>query len=191
MKHNTRVDSRTIRTKEKIWETFRSMILEKDYTDITVTELASRVGIQRKTFYLHYESMDSLFLELQTKVVDRVSNMIAHSIRDLGTLDFETMKYHITELIDQDTLLYHRILFSESYLPVYSRIYNGIVKQMTPHIHQAFALPEEEAIIITTFIFTCCFDVMRNCHKNNPSISDEKLNRMLFSLIHTGIQNFS
>ncbi len=191
MKHNTRVDSRTIRTKEKIWETFRSMILEKDYTDITVTELATRVGIHRKTFYLHYESMDSLFLELQTKIIDEVSAMIIRSINDLGTLDFEIMKYYITELIDQDTLLYHRILFSDSYLAVYSRIFDGIIKQMTPHIRHVFALPEEEAIIITNFIFTCCFDIMRNCHRNNLSISDEKLNQMLFSLIHTGIQNFS
>ncbi len=41
-----------------------------DYEQITVKELTDRAMINRKTFYLHYETLDNLLEELQQEIVD-------------------------------------------------------------------------------------------------------------------------
>ena len=61
-------DLRVIRTKEAIRKTFEEMICEMDYEQISIKELAERARINRKTFYLHYNSLDDLLRELQNEM---------------------------------------------------------------------------------------------------------------------------
>ena len=63
-------DLRVRKTKEAIRRTFEDMICEMDYEQITVRELTDRAMINRKTFYLHYETLDNLLEELQQEIVD-------------------------------------------------------------------------------------------------------------------------
>ena len=63
-------DLRVRKTKEAIRRTFEEMICEMDYEQITVRELTDRAMINRKTFYLHYETLDNLLEELQQEIVD-------------------------------------------------------------------------------------------------------------------------
>ena len=63
-------DLRVRKTKEAIRRSFEDMICEMDYEKITVKELTDRAMINRKTFYLHYETLDDLLEELQQEIVD-------------------------------------------------------------------------------------------------------------------------
>ena len=38
------------------------LLEKKDYEFITVTEICQKAGVNRSTFYLHYESMDDLLI---------------------------------------------------------------------------------------------------------------------------------
>lgn len=60
MKKVSVMDRRTVRTKKLIWDTFREMLLEMELEAITVKELSERAGINRKTFYAHYDSIEAL-----------------------------------------------------------------------------------------------------------------------------------
>ena len=53
-------DLRVTRTREAIHSTFKEMICETDYDKITIKKLTERAGINRKTFYLHYNSPNDL-----------------------------------------------------------------------------------------------------------------------------------
>lgn len=50
----------TLRTREKMASALREMLAEQDYSKLTVAELTKRVGINRKTFYYHFRSLDDL-----------------------------------------------------------------------------------------------------------------------------------
>ena len=63
-------DLRVRKTKEAIRRTFEEMICEMDYEQIMVKEPTDRAMINRKTFYLHYETLDDLLEELQQEIVD-------------------------------------------------------------------------------------------------------------------------
>lgn len=57
-------DMRVQRTKRILKDNFKELFLEKDYDTISVKELCDRAMINRRTFYLHYNSLDDLMEEI-------------------------------------------------------------------------------------------------------------------------------
>ncbi|MFD0703956.1 hypothetical protein DMP06_06075 [Slackia equolifaciens] len=69
MEDAKRKDLRVERTQRAIRQAFHEMVNEGS-TRITVKELAERAAINRKTFYLHYESIEALFSEELERILD-------------------------------------------------------------------------------------------------------------------------
>lgn len=65
-------DRRVVRTREAIARAFRTLLKATDYDRVTVSAIAREADINRKTFYLHYSSVDDLLEDLLTQGVSRV-----------------------------------------------------------------------------------------------------------------------
>lgn len=63
-------DLRVARTREAIRGAFNELIMEKDADRITVKELAERARINRKTFYLHFDSIEALYDDHIRRIMD-------------------------------------------------------------------------------------------------------------------------
>lgn len=50
-------------------EALIQLINEKDYDYITITEICKRAGVNRSTFYLHYETVDAFLKEAIKKMM--------------------------------------------------------------------------------------------------------------------------
>lgn len=59
-----RKDKRVMRTEKAIRTAFYKLLGDIDYEKISVSALAREAGVDRKTFYLHYKSIDALVDEL-------------------------------------------------------------------------------------------------------------------------------
>lgn len=68
IKREPQNDLRYIKTESLIQETFRDMLREMDFTQVTIKDLTDRALINRKTFYLHYNSLDELLGRLQAEL---------------------------------------------------------------------------------------------------------------------------
>lgn len=58
-----RQESKYFNTARRMDEALLSLLLEKDFAYITVKELCARAGVNRSTFYLHYENTADLLAE--------------------------------------------------------------------------------------------------------------------------------
>ena len=65
-----KTDLRVARTRTAIKEAFEALVLENSLDRITVKALTEHAGINRKTFYLHYETIESLYDEILTEIMD-------------------------------------------------------------------------------------------------------------------------
>lgn len=77
MLRESKNDLRYIKTENLIRNTFCDMLREMDYSQITIKELTNRAMINRKTFYLHYNSLDELLGRLQTDIYAQVLELTA------------------------------------------------------------------------------------------------------------------
>lgn len=121
-----KIDLRVQKTKEAIRETFQTMICEMDYEKISIKELTTRARINRKTFYLHYNTLDDLLRELQNELaqdfIERTKGMMPS--RDMNKITREFFLVH-----DQLGELGEKITCSGSYKYVSRRITHDIMEQ--------------------------------------------------------------
>lgn len=58
-------------TVDRLRQALFACLNEKDYAEISITELARRAGINRTSFYLFFGSKDGLFVELCHAIIDK------------------------------------------------------------------------------------------------------------------------
>ncbi len=94
---NNKTDLRILKSNLAIKNAFLELIKEKGYANVTITDIAKRAMINRKTFYTHYETKEILynnivdeFLEILTPALDNIQRLKGISQR----------KYIITLLLN-------------------------------------------------------------------------------------------
>ena len=132
-------DLRVKKTKEAIRSTFKTMICEMDYEQITIKELSQRAQINRKTFYLHYDGLNGLLEELQEEIAD---NFIRQDVSYGNMDDIRSLIRHFFEYAANMPLLHERLMCSGSYRPVWEKINQRIMDHRRKTNRGVFGLNE-------------------------------------------------
>lgn len=101
-------DLRTLKTQRAVHDALISLMTEKDITKITVSELAARAMINRKTFYRHYTCINDVLDEIESLIIDGVSNILnqEHSM----IIDPHTLFHGISNLMSDNKEFYSALL---------------------------------------------------------------------------------
>ena len=83
--YSSNYDRRQIKTKKAIIAAFMTLLQEKNISKITITELSRLADIDRKTFYLHYDSIAELYNDLGNMVVGLIRDEIVPLSEGNGT----------------------------------------------------------------------------------------------------------
>ena len=129
----THADRRVGRTLESIRNALFELLEEKNYNRITVTELAERAGINRKTFYMYYDGIEDLLSKIETSLVEKYRPLI-HSI-DIksGTFDAYDFFQKVNRLAKGDITTY-KVLTRLGLLP-------NLIDQVKQMIREIFLEP--------------------------------------------------
>ena len=98
-----RSESKYFATAARMDEAFLALLEEKDFAYITMKEMCERAGINRSTFYLHYETVDDLLAESARYIIDKlIANMpqdTAEFIERLQTRPLEELHLSTPEYL--------------------------------------------------------------------------------------------
>lgn len=64
-----KTDLRIIKSKNSIKKAFLELMSEKGYANITITDISQRAMINRKTFYLHFETKEALYNSISNELL--------------------------------------------------------------------------------------------------------------------------
>lgn len=67
-------ESKYFNTANRIDEAFISLLDKKDFESITVKEICQKAGVNRSTFYLHYDTTDDLLMECNEYAIKKFLN---------------------------------------------------------------------------------------------------------------------
>lgn len=73
------LDRRIMKTRTAIESAFLSLLETTEYSKITISAIANQANINRKTFYLHYDSIDELLDKTMQNLTKRLVDSIAES----------------------------------------------------------------------------------------------------------------
>ncbi|MCM1186447.1 MAG: TetR family transcriptional regulator [Lachnoclostridium sp.] len=176
-------DLRYKKTERLIQQTFRELLKEKEYSQISVQELARQAEINRKTFYLHYSSMDELLLKMQFDIINRFLTPIKNTkLPD----DLEKVVRICYELAESTDALDEKILNSKGYL-----------RAENPYAQNAAVIcfNEErlnyhsgETPFLTAYINGCMTELYLEWVKNGRKEPLEDIIRLTIRLIRHGLE---
>ncbi len=107
-------DRRIKKTKASLHQAFYNLLKKKNYSDITVKELADEADITRKTFYLHYNTLDDLLREFMAERYERLRDSLQDM--DLFSEDFDYLVFftHLREVFDEYHDLVKKLLSDQN-----------------------------------------------------------------------------
>ncbi|MFT4414366.1 TetR/AcrR family transcriptional regulator [Fredinandcohnia humi] len=82
-------DKRVKRTKEKFREVLLSLMEEKSFHDITITEIVKAADFNRGTFYAHYEKKEDLLDEIIEEMFEKMTEATRKPYLHLSVVDFD------------------------------------------------------------------------------------------------------
>ena len=78
-----RLDRRIVRSRNAILSAFERLLLEKPLADITVSAIAREANVDRKTFYVHFGTVDGLLDAIAVDVVENIMNSVEKTLSSM------------------------------------------------------------------------------------------------------------
>ena len=142
-------DLRIRRTLTSIRNAFTEMLLEMPYERITVTELAERAKINKKTFYRHYAVLDDLLEEIQMEYARPYAELTSglRYPEDVDAIVREFLLYS-----SQQGPLYDAILSSGAYSNIFEKVLEEMGAERTREQGAPNGWPPEEWSLYLTLV---------------------------------------
>lgn len=116
-------DLRVIKTRHTIRTTLIALMSEKELSDITISELAERAQINRKTFYRHYSAIADVITEFEDELLADFAEILKS--KNTSILDVGSVLREISALINNKQDYFVKLLKLNPEL-----FSNGRVKEM-------------------------------------------------------------
>ena len=133
-----KTDLRITKTLKAIRTAFKEMVLTMQPAEITVKELTERALVNRKTFYLHYDSIEALYEEFIHSIAGGFSRELAKTTVQFGKDAFNMpninsvfFKYYASDALAERLICnpHYRSYFNHNFY-FFVRCFRGYVLQM-------------------------------------------------------------
>lgn len=186
MMQDRQMDLRVQKTREAIKNTFKEMICEMDPLKITVKELTERARIHRKTFYLHYTSIEALFEDMLQDAANKYFAEIDQVPPPMPMT--EVNRVFFTYLSKQDKFT-ERLICAESYRTFCNKLFMAALKHNRQRFNPYAHFPEAEQNIINTFTTQSSLDMYRQWVADGKVIPLERLIDLTGMLLSAGTRS--
>ena len=182
-------ESKYFNTAIKMDEALISLLDKKDFEYITVKEICDTAGVNRSTFYLHYENTSDLLKETTRYIIDK--HFAYYKIdKTRISLQFETCKReellfitdeylvpYLTFIKDNQRLFkvsikqFNSLSMDEVYGRMFEHVFNPILER--------FNVPQKERSYVIKFYLTGVFAVIMQWIDNNCSDDMETVTQVI------------
>lgn len=90
---NKKNNSRYKMSSEKIETAFLSLLPENNYEKINISQVCSRAGINRSTFYCHYDDINDLVIKIENKFASSLASIFNYGERQTNEAFLEMFEF--------------------------------------------------------------------------------------------------
>ena len=138
------MDKRVEKTREAIVEAYLALIMEKRGSKITISEVASRANIARKTFYLHYESLEDVSQDASRRKLDDLILILERHRFFKNPFDTDLLFHCLNQLIEPDIDLYRYLSKENPELFFWSQLKRTMIRLITESYKSQIDMPAPE-----------------------------------------------
>lgn len=186
-------ESKYFNTAVKMDKALLSLLEKKDFEYITIKEICEVAGVNRSTFYLHYENTADLLKETTKYIldsfltyftVDRQSITIQYQECKLQDLVFITPEYLMPYLtfIKENQRVFITAVKHLGTMD-FENVYNKMFKFIFNPILERFSFPEKDREYVLKFYLTGITAIVMEWLKNDCNESIEDISRIIIQCV--------
>ncbi len=188
-KWGIKVDRRVRRTKKAIEEAYFELLALKGEEKITIAEIARRANVDRKTFYLHYESVDSIIREFAEEKTKELLKRL--TIRSFFTLSFDKTIFakEAGRMLEEHMDFCKMLATAPGTDPFWNIVQETTVQNLTEIYARHSRLPKEDLLIQVTFFVAGVMSVYRRWLQGEIPCSREEIGDKVSEIAFFGVQS--
>ena len=186
-------ESKYFNTARKMNEALINLIDKKDFEYVTVKEICEMAGVNRSTFYLHYENISDLLEETTRYIIDGFLAYFTHDKSRL-VLNVETTPINDLQFIRPEYIMPYlsyvrenRRVFKTAVKHLGTLDFDNVYERMFSHVFspilERFSIPANEREYTMKFYLTGITAMVMDWLKNDCRESDEDICRIIIRCI--------
>lgn len=184
------IDKRVQRTNKALRDAFREISKTNSYHDVTVKKLTEKAGINRKTFYLHYDSIDDFLNTFVEELSEQLLDIITAQPFDRYRLETGEMFDPLFDFFDQSREFFTFILMSDEYSFLSRKVENRVARGFTDAIESAFGISRTDAYISASFMIRNTVMLFRMFDRGQVRFTKSEFKDHLVRLNHSGLSTY-
>ena len=193
-KKQPHIDRRILRSRKAIVEAFDRLLETQDLNQITVSAIAREANIDRKTFYVHFGTIDGLLDALAEERVDEILDAMEEAIGDASPYDGLELAvgrfFEIANIVVR-TKLVDNCIRKKSF-PVdelIARVIKPFGRKLLERGVRVVNLPKPLMEYYLSFIFGGIISSYRTWLRSDRSVPIEEVSRVSNDLILRGLES--
>lgn len=184
-------DRRVARTKQALREAFRKLAQQYRFREITVQQLTAEANINRKTFYLHFDSIDDLADSFTAEIADQLLALILQEPADHDPLNHAGVWFErLDDFFEKAPKFYTFVLTSDDYSFLSRRVKRRVAAGLTASFQADYQLSAADAQLGVAFLIDSTLTLFRLYITGQLAISLPEFKQRLLALNMQGLQGF-
>ncbi|MEE3437412.1 MAG: TetR/AcrR family transcriptional regulator [Lachnospiraceae bacterium] len=131
MENESLLSSRAVKTNRRIHAAFFTLLRQKEFGKITVSDIAREAGINRKTFYAYYNDLDELLAGIEDSLIDKYRPLLMSINVTSGSFDAKAFFEQFNSLAREDIDVYRTLAQYGMLIHILEKIEELIVEIIT------------------------------------------------------------
>jgi len=182
-------DRRITKTRKSIQNAYLNLLRQKGTEKITISDIAREADIDRKTFYLHYDSTEDIIREYAEEKTRELLTRL--TIRSFFSLSFDRKIFakEVNSMLAEHLEFCRMVAGNPSLGFFWNEVQNVTVDILSEIYARHSRLPESELKIQVSFFVAGAMYVYQRWLRDEIPCSMEKLGDKVSQIAFTGVQS--
>lgn len=180
-------DRRVSKTRKAIKTALVELILEKDSPKMTITEIAKRADIDRKTFYLHYDSVNDVVRDFSKEKLTELRERLKDSNFYDDAFDIDFLFKALNVAISDNIDLYRHIAKNPGYSSFWEETKSVVEESMLENVLSQIDASPQELSLYAEYFSSGIMAIYTKWLRNELDLSQEQLARSVATLSYYGL----
>ncbi|MDY4676949.1 MAG: TetR/AcrR family transcriptional regulator [Candidatus Borkfalkiaceae bacterium] len=180
-------DKRSIKTRRQIKLALLKLVRTKDIEDISITELTAMAGINRNSFYTHYNSVYNILDDLNADIVTTIDDIVSKYTYKEFREDPYPLLHDFSEVIVNNKYFTEYLLFSGSSGELIKKLKETLCERFYKIYVTERGNNHPYVKYMLSFLVGGVFDLYQMWFSNDKDVSIDELTRMTADLLKRGI----
>ncbi|MDO4322144.1 MAG: TetR/AcrR family transcriptional regulator [Lachnospiraceae bacterium] len=183
------MDRRIEKTKKSIREAYFELLMKNSSHKITIAEIARMANIDRKTFYLHYDTVDDIVQDFAQDKINEVVFYLKKSYTADRPIDVHILFEILNKVLEENMDIFRTIALNQKYDHFFDRLKELFVTILINDYQSYFGFSEVEFRIFADYFVSGILSVYMLWIRESLPVSLDRLTDMLNTAAYGGLRN--